>query len=99
MGILWASLFISLLLESTLLTLFILSHFVSSPTSVHFIHLLHVLRYLWETSSQCLFYACDSPLQLHAYLDSTWASDAIYRRSITVYCILLGSSLSWKSKK
>ena len=78
----------------------ILSPFVSAPTSVHFGHLLRVLRYLRGASSQCLFYACDSPLQLHAYSDSTWASDPTDRRSITGYCILLGSSpLAWKSKK
>ena len=57
----------------------ILSQFVSAPISVHFGHLLHVLRYLRGTSSQCLFYAHDSPLQLHAYSDSTWASDPIDR--------------------
>ena len=78
----------------------ILSQFVSAPTSVHFGHLLRVLRYLRGTSSQCLFYACDSPLRLHAYSDSTWANDPTDRCSITGYCILLGSShLAWKSKK
>ena len=78
----------------------ILSQFVSAPTSVHFGHLLRVLRYLRGTSSQCLFYARDSPLQLHAYSDSTWASDPTDHHSITGYCILLGSSpLAWKSKK
>ena len=78
----------------------ILSQFVSAPTSVHFGHLLHVLRYLRGTSSRCLFYACNSPLQLHAYSDSTWASDPTDRRSITGYCILLVSSpIAWKSKK
>jgi len=78
----------------------ILSQFVSAPTFVHFGHLLSVLRYLMGTSSQCLFYAHDSPLLLHAYLDSTWVSDPMDRRSITRYCIFLGSSpLAWKSKK
>jgi len=78
----------------------ILSQFVCAPTSVHFGHLLRVLRYLRGTSSQSLFYAHDSPLQLHAYSHSTWASDPNDRRSITGYCILLGSSLiGWKSKK
>jgi len=58
------------------------------------------LRYLRGTSSQCLFYARDSPLRLHAYSDSTWASDPTDRRSVTGYCILLVSSpLTWKSKK
>ena len=78
----------------------ILSQFVGAPTSVHFGHLLRVLRYLRGTSSQCLFYARDSPLRLHAYSDSTWASDPTDRRSVTGYCIFLGSSpLVWKSKK
>jgi hypothetical protein len=49
----------------------ILSQFVSAPTSVHFGHLLRVLRYLRGTTSRCLFYARNSPLQLHAYSDST----------------------------
>ena len=60
----------------------ILSQFVGAPTSVHFGHLLRVLRYLRGTSSQCLFYARDSPLRLHAYSDSTWASDPTDRRSV-----------------
>jgi hypothetical protein len=78
----------------------ILSQFVSAPTSVHFGHLLHVLRYLRGTSSQCLFYAHNSPLCLHAYSDATWASDPTDRLSVTGYCIFLGSSpLAWKSKK
>jgi len=78
----------------------ILSQFVSAPTSVHFGHLLRVLRYLRGTSSRGLFYAHDNSLQLHAYSDSTWASDPTDRRSVSSYCILLGSSpLAWKSKK
>jgi hypothetical protein len=78
----------------------ILSQFVGAPTSVHFGHLLRVLRYLRGTSSLCLLYARDSSLQLHAYSDSTWASDPSDRRSVTGYCIFLGSSpLTWKSKK
>jgi hypothetical protein len=59
-----------------------------------------VLRYLRRTRSRCLLYASDSPLQLHANSDATWASDSVDRSSTTGYCILLGSSpISWKSKK
>jgi len=78
----------------------ILSQFVAAPTSVHYGHLLRVLRYLRGTADRCLFYDRDSPLQLHAYSDATWASDPVERRSVTGYCILLGSSpIAWKSKK
>jgi hypothetical protein len=78
----------------------ILSQFVGAPTSVHFRHLLRVLRYFRGASSLCLLYARDSSLQLHAYSNSTWASDPSDRRSVTGYCIFLGSSpLTWKSKK
>ena len=59
-----------------------------------------MLRYLRGTRSRCLLYAFDSPLQLHAYSDATWASDPTERCSIIGYCILLGSSpIAWKSKK
>jgi hypothetical protein len=78
----------------------ILSQFVSTPTSVHYGHLLRVLRYLRGTSTRCLFYAQSSPLKLYAYSDATWASDVNDRCSVTGYCIFLGSSLiAWKSKK
>jgi hypothetical protein len=81
-------------------TVHILSQFVSARTSVHFGHLLQVLRYLRGTSSRCLFYANDSLLQLHAYSDATWASDLLDRHSVTGYCIFLGTfPLTWKSKK
>ena len=78
----------------------ILSQFVCAPTSVHHGHLFRVLTYLRGTTSRRLFYANSSQLQLHAYSDSTWASDPIDRRSVTGYCIFLGTSLiAWKSKK
>ena len=52
------------------------------------------------TTSRRLFYANSSLLQLHAYSDSTWASDPVDRRSVTGYCIFLGTSLiAWKSKE
>lgn len=78
----------------------ILSQFVSAPTSVHYGHLLRILRYLRGTATLCLFYAATSPLQLRAFSDSTWASDPADRQSVTGYCIFLGTSLlTWKSKK
>ena len=78
----------------------ILSQFVSAPTSVHYAHLLRVLRYLRGTSSRSLFYSCRSSLQLQAYSDATWASCPDDRRSVSGYCLFLGSSLVvWRTKK
>ena len=78
----------------------ILSQFVSAPTSVHYSHLLHVIRYLRGTISQRLFFPCSSSLELQAYSDATWASDPSDRRSLSAYCVFLGGSLiAWKTNK
>jgi len=78
----------------------VLSQFVSAPTSVHYAHLLRVLRYLRATPGRGLFFSSSSSLQLSAYSDATWASDPSDRRSVTGFCLFLGSSLlTWKSKK
>jgi hypothetical protein len=64
------------------------------PTSVHFGHLLRVLRYLRGTSSQSfsmlmIVRFSFMPTRLH-----------LSENSITGYCILLGSSpIAWNSKK
>lgn len=78
-------------------TVHILSQFVSSPRCVYFGRLLRVLRYLRGTSSQCLFCARESALQLHAYPDFTSASDPTDRRYLTSYCILGSSPLMWET--
>ena len=78
----------------------ILSQFVGAPTSVHYAHLLRVLRYLHGTTSRNLFYSGQSSLQLQAYSDATWASCPDDRHSVTGYCLFLSSSLViWKTKK
>ena len=78
----------------------ILSQFVSAPTSVHYSHLLRVLRYLRGMISQRLFFPRSSSLELQAYSDATWASDPSDRRSLSAYCVFLGGSLiAWKTKK
>jgi len=46
--------------------------------------------------AQGLFFAANSTIQLKAFSNLDWAT----RRSITRFCIFLGTSLvSWKSKK
>nr|XP_040245108.1 uncharacterized mitochondrial protein AtMg00810-like [Aegilops tauschii subsp. strangulata] len=78
----------------------ILSQLVSAPTSVHYSHLLRVLRYLRGTISQRLSFPRSSSLELQAYSDATWASDPSDRRSLSAYCVFLGGSLiAWKTMK
>uniref|UniRef100_A0ACD5XMW4 Uncharacterized protein n=1 Tax=Avena sativa TaxID=4498 RepID=A0ACD5XMW4_AVESA len=78
----------------------ILSQFVSAPTTVHYSHLLRVLRYLRGTITRRLFFPRSSSLQLQCYSDATWASDPSNRRSLSAYCVFFGGSLiAWKTKK
>ena len=46
------------------------------------------------------FFPRSSTLQLPANSDATWASDHSDHRSLSAYCVFLGSSLiAWKTKK
>ncbi|KAK6119995.1 hypothetical protein DH2020_046235 [Rehmannia glutinosa] len=77
-----------------------LSQFMNSPCSSHWDASVHLLRYLKGCPSQGLFYVVDTSLHLTAYYDADWASCPTTRRSVTGFCIFLGSSLlSWKTKK
>ncbi|CAM8902534.1 unnamed protein product [Rhodiola kirilowii] len=53
----------------------ILSQFVSSPTQLHYSHLLRVLRYLQGTVTRRLFFPRSGSLHLKPYSNATWASD------------------------
>lgn len=45
-------------------------------------------------------YASDADLCLNAFADADWATCKDTRRSVTGFCVYLGTSLvSWKSKK
>jgi len=73
---------------------------LSTPTQLHYSHLLRVLHYLRGTISRRLFFPRSSSLQLQAYSDATWASNSSDRRSLSAYCVFLGGSLiAWKTKK
>jgi hypothetical protein len=71
---------------------------MSTPTSVHYSHLLHVPGYLCGTIDRHLFFSSSSSLQLHAYSDATWGSDPT--DSLYAYYVFLGSTLiTSKTKK
>ena len=77
-----------------------LSQFLSAPTDVHLQAAHRILRYIKYNLGQGLFYSASSELCLNAFADSDWGACPDSRRSITGYCIYLGSSLiTWKSKK
>ena len=73
---------------------------MSTPTQLHYSHLLRVLHYLRGTISCHLFFPRSSSLQFHAHSDAIWASDSSDRRCLSSYCVFLGGSLiAWKTKK
>ena len=76
------------------------SQFMHSPRHLHMAVVRRIIRYLKGTSSRGLFFSAGSSLQLAGYSDADWAGCPNTRRSITGWCMFLGSSLiSWKSKK
>lgn len=51
-------------------------------------------------TAQGILFPSDSDLTLRAFCDADWAACPLTRKSITGFCVLLGSSvISWKSKK
>ncbi|XP_019154279.1 PREDICTED: uncharacterized protein LOC109150751 [Ipomoea nil] len=77
-----------------------LSQFVDAPTDVHLAAAHRILRYIKKSPGQGLFYPANNSLQLNTFSDSDWGSCLETRKSITGFCVFLGSALvSWKSKK
>ena len=75
------------------------SQYLSTPRFTHYTAVLRILQYLKDTLFHGLFYSAQSPLVLHAFSDTDWAGDPTNRRSTTGYYFLLGSLISWQSKK
>ncbi|XP_077237143.1 putative mitochondrial protein AtMg00240 [Tasmannia lanceolata] len=77
-----------------------LSQFMATPRQPHLDAAHRLLRYIKQSPGQGILLSFSINTQLHAFCDSDWASCPETRRSVTGYCILLGSSpVSWKSKK
>src|SRR5262249_55205638 len=77
-----------------------LSQFMHNPCQTHWNATLHVVRYLKGCLSYGLFYSSSTGFDISAYCDADWAACPLTRRSLTGYCIFLGSSpISWKTKK
>lgn len=77
-----------------------LSQFVSKPLETHFQAVVCVLKYLKTAPAHGLFFPASNQLNLSVFSDSDWACCVDTRRSITGYCVFIGSALvSWKSKK
>ncbi|XP_019266827.1 PREDICTED: uncharacterized protein LOC109244224 [Nicotiana attenuata] len=77
-----------------------LSQFMHSPKKSHYEAALHVVRYIKNQPGLGLLMSSKSEQKIEAYCDSDWASCPMSRKSVTGYCIKLGSSLiSWKAKK
>lgn len=77
-----------------------LSQFVAAPRDTH-LHAAHcILKYIKGTTGRGLFYSSSSDLKLSMFSDSDWAAFPDTRRSISGFCVLIGTSLVfWKSKK
>lgn len=77
-----------------------LSQFLSQPRKPHFDAAIHVLRYLKGTLHKGLFYSTHSTLNVMGYSDADWGGCVFSRKSVSGYCVFLGTSLvSWKTKK
>ncbi|KAJ0459040.1 putative RNA-directed DNA polymerase [Helianthus annuus] len=77
-----------------------LSQFMHSPTEGHLRIALRLLRYLKSSPGLGIVFKKGVDLLLTCYADSDWAKCLVSRKSVTGFCVFLGSNLvSWKSKK
>ncbi|GKV38309.1 hypothetical protein SLEP1_g46233 [Rubroshorea leprosula] len=78
----------------------IVSQFIATPCSTHYVTVLRIIRYVKGTLFHGLHFSAHSSLKLRAYSDAYWAGDSNDRISTIGYCLFLSDSLiSWRSKK
>jgi hypothetical protein len=76
------------------------ARFQSSPRSSHQITVQWIFRYLKHTSEFEIWYSASSSLDLVGFSDADFAGCGIGRKSTSVTCHFLGSSLiCWSSRK
>ncbi|KAG8502885.1 hypothetical protein CXB51_000600 [Gossypium anomalum] len=74
--------------------------FMHAPTTVHFVALKQILRYLRGTIDHGLIFRPSDRLSLVGYADANWGLDFDDSHSTTRYCVYFGHTLvSWCSKK
>jgi hypothetical protein len=63
------------------------------PTSLHWVVVKRILRYLQDTIDHGLRFIKTEPLLLSAFSDADWADNLDDRRSTSGYAIFLGDNL------
>ncbi|XP_042007459.1 secreted RxLR effector protein 161-like [Salvia splendens] len=77
-----------------------LSQYVSKPCEEHWIAAEKILKYIKGTPRHGLFYSKDVEPTLSIFSDADWVACPNTDRSLTGYCLFLGTSLiSWRAKK
>jgi len=74
--------------------------FMQRPTTDHWTAVKRILRYLRQTMHHGILIRRTSSTDIHAFSDADWAGCSDDRRSVSGYCVYLGSNLiSWSSRK
>jgi hypothetical protein len=69
------------------------SQFLQTPCQTHLAVVRRLLQYLKGTPGRSLFFSSGNFLQLEAYSDADWAGCPNTRRSVSGWCMFLGSTL------
>jgi hypothetical protein len=73
---------------------------MKNPTDTHLQAAKRILRFIKKEPRKRIMFPSESHLSLRDFSDADWGSCVESRKSITGYCLFLGSSLiAWRSKK